>query len=275
VKKKAPAPDRSAPGAPGAPGAPRRDGRTVRLSRVGRVAETVLYDPVRDWLVANGYTVRAEVRDCDVVAVRGDELVAIELKTTLGLALLAQAARRQRHADSVYVAVPRPSNRGRWLARARDTLHLLRRLELGLLLVAGRGRRGPAVEVVLHPLPFQRRRRAAERRAVLTEVAGRSGDYNRGGSSRTALVTAYREGALRVACGLEHLGAAAPRSLRALGTGERTLAILSDNVYGWFERVARGVYRLSPRGAAALADYPALVPRLRADLAARAASQSR
>ena len=214
---------------------------------------------MRDWLAANGYTVRGEVRDCDVAAARDGELVVIELKLGLSLALLAQAARRQRHAESVYVAVARPANRARWLARARDTLHLLRRLELGLLLVSPRpDRRRPAVEVVLHPVAFQRRRRPDERRAVLTELAGRSVDLNRGGSRGAPLVTAYREAAIRVACALAERGPSSPRELRAAGTGQRTLAILSGNVYGWFERVARGVYALAPRGRAALAQYPEL-----------------
>ncbi len=230
--------------------------------------ETDLYPPVRDWLAANGYTVRAEVRGCDVAAARDGELVVIELKLGLSLALLAQAARRQRAAESVYVAVARPANRARWLARARDTLHLLRRLEIGLLLVSRRsGSRRPAVEAVLHPVAFQRRRRHDERRAVLTELAGRSVDLNRGGSRGAPLVTAYREAAIRVACALAELGSRSPRELRAAGTGQRTLAILSDNVYGWFERVARGVYRLSARGAAALGGYPELTGRLRAEIA--------
>jgi hypothetical protein len=220
------------------------------------MAESDLYPPVRDWLEANGYTVRAEVRGCDVVAVRGDDLVAIELKSRLTLALLAQGARRQRHADSVYVAVPRPANRALWTRRSRDTLHLLRRLELGLLFVSQRrGRRRPPVEVVLHPVAFERHRRHDERRAVLTEVAARSMDLNRGGSRGTPLVTAYREAALRVARALAERGPSSPRQLRAAGTGERTLAILSGNVYGWFERVARGLYRLGPRGARALREY--------------------
>ena len=226
------------------------------------MAETDLYEPVRDWLTANGYTVRAEVRHCDVAAAKGDELVVIELKSALSLALLAQAARRQRHADSVYVAVARPANRAAWRARSADTLHLLRRLELGLLLVDPRpAARRPRVEIVLHPLELQRHRRPRERRAVLEEIASRSLDLNRGGSRGTPLVTAYREAAVRVAAALAEIGPGSPAQLRALGTGPRTLAILSDNVYGWFERVARGVYRVSAAGRAALALYPELAKR--------------
>ncbi len=73
---------------------------------MGPVTESDLYAPVRDWLTANGCTVR------------GGDLVAIELKRGLSLALLAKAARRQRHADSVCVAVSRPANCNQWMARS-------------------------------------------------------------------------------------------------------------------------------------------------------------
>ena len=51
----------------------------------------------------------------------------------------------------------------------------------------------------------------------------------------------------------------APAALRALGTGPKTFSILRDNVYGWFERVDRGVYALSARGRKELAEYQKLV----------------
>ena len=41
--------------------------------------ETELYPPVKAYLEANGYTVRAEVLGCDVVALKDDDVVAVEL----------------------------------------------------------------------------------------------------------------------------------------------------------------------------------------------------
>src|SRR5687767_1100498 len=70
--------------------------------------ECDLYEPLRDYLTEQGYTVRSEVRGCDITAVRGDELVVIEMKRGLTLDLLIQGAERQRVADSVYLAVPKP-----------------------------------------------------------------------------------------------------------------------------------------------------------------------
>jgi len=219
--------------------------------------ETDLAGPLYDYLRQAGYTVRSEVKDCDIAAVKGDELLVIELKRSMNLALVVQGARRQRLTDSVYLAIPRPSNKWTWWRESRGIRHLLRRLELGLILVSlEKGK--PPVEVVFHPLPLARQRRSAPRRAVLAEIAGRTADYNRAGSTRTKLATAYRENAVQIACCLLVTGATSPAALRAMGTGPKTLSILRFNAYGWFERVDTGVYRLAAHAAAELAAWPAL-----------------
>ena len=174
-------------------------------------------------------------------------VVIVEIKKTLNLALVVQAVQRQRMTDTVYVAVPRPPSKWKWWRESRGVFHLLRRLELGLLLVSP-SNGGPPVDVVFHPRPLARRRRAPSRRAVLAEISGRVADYNIAGSTRKKLVTAYRESAVHIACCLLPRASMAPAALRALGTGPKTLSILHDNVYGWFERVQRGVYALSERG---------------------------
>jgi len=223
-------------------------------------SETDLYRPVADYLADAGYTVRSEVHNCDIAAVKGDDLVIIELKLALNLILVAQAAQRQKIVDSVYIAIPRPSNKSKWLGRNKAVLSLLRRLEIGVILVslsAGK----PAVEVVSHPVPFERHKRRSAHRAILREVERRSGDFNQGGSTRTKLVTAYRENAVFVAVCLNEQGPLAPRQLRALGTGESTYNILHGNYYSWFERVSRGIYALTSRGHAELNQYPELAQR--------------
>ena len=89
---------------------PRRS-KPVRPPRATELRETDLYAPVRDFLAAQGFTVRAEVHRCDVAATRGGDLVIVELKVALSLELLAQAVKRQRLTDTVYLAVPRPGTR--------------------------------------------------------------------------------------------------------------------------------------------------------------------
>lgn len=219
--------------------------------------ESDLYQPVRDYLAAQGYVVRGEVKDCDLTATKGDDLIVVELKRSLNLDLLVQATARQRLADSVYVAVPRPSARA-WRARGRGVQHVLRRLELGLIFVMF-GTRKARVEIVLHPEPFTRRRQQAKRRALLVEMAGRSGDYNAGGSTRRKLVTAYREQALQLVALIEGKGPCSPKDLRMAGASAKAGTILYDNVYGWFQRVERGIYQLTPQGREALAEYADIV----------------
>lgn len=226
------------------------------------IVEADLYRPVRDYLVAQGYTVRGEVRNCDIAAVKGDDLIVIELKRALNVPLLVQAVQRQKLTDSVYVAIPRPSNMRKWQAESKGVQAVLRRLELGLILVSlKRGR--PPVEIVFHPVPAERRRRKQAKRAVIQEIERRSGDFNEGGSTRRKIVTAYRENAVQIATCLAELGSLSPKKLRELGTGPKTQSILYRNVYSWFERVGQGVYALRSKGRAALTDYPELVKRYR------------
>jgi hypothetical protein len=221
-----------------------------------RFRETDLYEPLKKYLVAQGYTVRAEVNGCDVTATKDDDLIVIELKRSVNLTLLVQAAQRQRITDSVYVAVPAPPG-GIWTKQWKGIRHVLRRLELGLILVTLRSR-APRVEVVFHPTPFDRKKQKHARRTVLQEMAGRSGDFNRGGSTQRKLVTAYRENAIQIASCLDALGPMSTRELRARGTGPKTTSILYDNVYEWFERLDRGVYGITRKGRKELGAYPEL-----------------
>ena len=71
-----------------------------------RMLESDLYQPVKDYLEKHGYTVRGEVKHCDMVAIKGDELIVVELKTGANMTLLVQATERQSISDSVYVAIP-------------------------------------------------------------------------------------------------------------------------------------------------------------------------
>ena len=235
--------------------------RTVELDtwamakkKTAQTAETDLYRPVHDYLVEQGYTVRSEVANCDITAVKDDDLIVIELKRQMCLALVGQAVQRQKISDSVYVAIPRPGNKSKWMSQTRCVRAILRRLEIGLILV-GLTPGKPPVEVVFHPLPFERKRRKRVRRSVLREIENRSADFNEGGSCGKKLVTAYRENAIQIACLLQDNGPMSPKQLRDMGTGQKTLSILSSNFYGWFERVDHGVYALGPRGRAELEDY--------------------
>jgi hypothetical protein len=84
-------------------------------------------------------------------------------------------------------------------------------------------------------------------------------DANIGGSTGKKLVTAYRESSIFIACCLERFGPLSPKKLRELGTEEKkTTSILSENHYGWFERVDRGIYSVTEEGKKALKQYEQL-----------------
>ncbi|WP_349359797.1 DUF2161 family putative PD-(D/E)XK-type phosphodiesterase [Stappia sp.] len=216
---------------------------------MANILETDLYPPIKAFLAAQGYEVKAEVGAADVVARRGTEdPVIVELKTGFSLGLFHQAIARQSITDSVYVAVPRLAGR-RFQAALKNNLKLARRLGLGLITV----RLSDAlVEVHLDPAPFTPRKSKPRKDRLLREFARRVGDPNTGGSTRVALVTAYRQDALRCAAHLDANGPSRGAEVaRATGVARAT-RLMADDHYGWFERVDRGVYALTPKGAAAL-----------------------
>ncbi len=225
--------------------------------------ETDLYEPVRAFLEAQGYEVKAEVSGCDVVAVRGDEPpVVVELKVRFNLDLLLQAADRLSVSDTVYIAVadgPRSGLRG----RGKRALKLCRMLGFGVLLVRFNKAGAGNVTPVQDPGIYQPRRNPRRSKRLLKEFIERVGDPNTGGATRMPIVTAYRQTALRLVAGLE-AGEASTRDLRARTGVEKTSAILQRNVYGWFDRASRGVYALSPKGREAADLYREVIDRLMA-----------
>ncbi|MEK5038440.1 DUF2161 domain-containing phosphodiesterase [Sporosarcina sp. FSL K6-3457] len=223
--------------------------------------EVDLYQPVKDYFVKEGYEVYGEVNHCDVAAVKESELVIIELKLSLTIDLLIQATKRQRLTNQVYVAIPKPKYSLR-SKKWKDQCHLVRRLELGLIMVAFHGD-DVHIEVVHQPASFDRQKSMQRSKKkltnLLTEIEGRTGDYNTGGSSQMKILSAYKENCIHIACCLLHHGPLSPRILRQMGTGEKTLTILNKNYDGWFDRIQRGVYAISDKGKSELQAFPDLV----------------
>jgi hypothetical protein len=228
--------------------------RKARTAKRERLVETSLYAPVKAFLEGQGYAVKGEVGRCDIVARRSDEPpVIVELKTGFSLELLMQGVHRLSLAETVYLAVPGP--RGASPLFDRRLRQLLRRLGLGLLLVHPATARGQTVEAVLDPVPYQPRRNKRRAGRLLGEFARRVGDPNAGGSTRVKLVTAYRQEALRMASVLRARGAEKVAMLRIDAEAPNAARILQQDVYGWFERVERGIYALTPAGAQGLAVF--------------------
>jgi hypothetical protein len=211
--------------------------------------ETALYLPVKRFLEARGFAVKGEICGCDLVALRGDEppLVVIgELKLGFNLELVLQGINRSAACDEVWLSV-RMARRGR--ENDPRVRKLCRLLGFGLLGVSSTGR----VEVLVEPQPWRPRRDPRRRARLIDEHRRRLGDPALGGSTRAPIMTAYRQQALACAASLAG-GPRRPREIKAAVPDAPK--ILLRNVYGWFERVERGVYALTAAGSTALARWP-------------------
>ncbi|MDB5377154.1 MAG: hypothetical protein JWR00_1600 [Rubritepida sp.] len=212
--------------------------------------ETSLYTAVKRHLELLGFAAKGEICDCDIVAIRVPDdpfLVIVEMKLSFNLELVLQAVDRLPMADEIWLAV-RASTRGR--DRDSRVQKLCRLLGFGLLRVSpGSGR----VDVLTEPGPYRPRINERRRSRLLDEHRRRQGDPAHGGSTRQPIMTAYRQRALACAAQLRD----GPQPVRALrSSAHDASAILLRNVYGWFERERRGIYRLTTVGEAALSRWP-------------------
>tara|TARA_R110000764_G_scaffold16020_5_gene45140 strand:- start:952 stop:1629 length:678 start_codon:yes stop_codon:yes gene_type:complete len=211
--------------------------------------ETDLYLPVKAFLEGQGYVVKAEVGAADVVAVRGGEPpVVVELKLGFSLTLVHQCVARLAVSDDVYMAVAR--GQGKRFQRAlKEMTTLARRLGLGLLTV--RISDG-LVEVHCDPGPYAPRKSKKRQGQLLREFARRQGDPNDGGQTRVGLVTAYRQDAVKLALYLYEAGACKGADVARETGVARATTMMRDDHYGWFEKVDKGIYGLTPKGAEAV-----------------------
>jgi hypothetical protein len=213
--------------------------------------ETALYLPVKRHLESLGFTVKGEVGGCDLVALSGDDppvVVIGELKLSFNLELILQGVARAGACDEVWLAA-RLSMRGKGRESDARYRNLCQRLGFGMLGVTDRG----SVEVLVAPSIVRPRRNPKKRSRLVIEHQRRKGDPVAGGSTRMPIMTAYRQQALSCAAAM----AAGPRRVRDLRPENPDAGkILLHNVYGWFDRVERGVYTLTEGGRAALKRWP-------------------
>jgi len=209
--------------------------------------ETDLYPPLKRFLEAQGYVVKGEVEECDVVAVRGGEdPVVVELKLNLNLPVILQAVDRLALTPKVYVCVPAGCPAVR--THRKRAVKLLRMLGLGLIAVDPRLKAG-GVDVLLDPGEYRPRKQKQRGERLLGEFMRRVGDPNLGGAGRRrGLMTAYRQRALRIASFLEEHGITKASEVARALEEPKARDILYSDVYGWFERAGKGFYALSPRG---------------------------
>lgn len=208
--------------------------------------EADLYPVVKRWLEARGYEVKGEVGAADIVARKGPDTLIVELKLAFSLALFHQAIARQAITDLVYVALPPPKKGG------ADNIAMARRLGIGVLFV--RVRDGH-IDPVADPGPYRPRKSPKAKTRLLREFDRLRGDPNAGGATRHGIVTGYRQDALACARFLAVHGPSRGAKVAEWAEVPQATRIMAADHYGWFTRLDRGVYGLTPQGQKGLADW--------------------
>ncbi len=212
--------------------------------------EIDLYAPICDFFTKQNYNVKSEVKGCDVVAQKGNDIVIVEMKKAFQLKLVYQAIDRQTICKNVFVAIARPV-KPQNTKQFQNMLKLLKRLGIGLLTVAIDSTI-KTVDVILQPNNNTAFKNNKKTKKLLLEMQQRTGDYNIGGMTRKKIITAYKEKALELCCVLQQKEEISYAFLRKNNVTESHIKMLGTNVYQWYERVSRGVYRLSEEGKKAL-----------------------
>lgn len=221
------------------------------VTRTRWYMETSLYLPVKGFLEKAGYTVKGEVGGCDLVGLSDDDpsvVVICELKLSFNLELILQAVDRAAIADEVWIAA-RVSAKGRGREADKRYRDLCRRLGIGMLGISDAG----DVSILVGSVTPMPRTNPKRRSRLMREHQRRRGDPAVGGSTRAPIMTAYRQQALGCAVAL----VSGPLRVRQIRSSVPDAGkILLANVYGWFERLDRGVYGLTEAGQEALQRWP-------------------
>jgi hypothetical protein len=209
-----------------------------RQKRGAAPLEADLYPVVESFFSAQGYTVKGEVCGCDLVAVKGDDIVVAELKLTFNIKLLYQAVRRLMITDKVYAVIFKPKTRQK-MSYWQMMKSLSRRLNIGLLVIDG-----DKILTIAEPGKFAGKILPRHKNKILREFNGRKISKNTGGVTRQKLQTAYLESAIHISVLLKKHKELKTTELVEMGASEKAAKILYHNHYGWFQKTGRGQYRL-------------------------------
>ena len=213
--------------------------------------EKDMYEGIKKHLNKYGYQVKAEVLNADITAIKDDEVLIIEMKKTLNTRLMYQGCKRQRICDYVYLAIIEPSSKIQRSSQFKEKIHIIRRLQLGLLFVDVEQ---DSVTTFIDPKTFALRQSKIKKRKLLKEFEQRVTSFNTGGVTKTKIITAYREKAIRIAYYLAD-GPLKLKDLKTISKEDKCSSILQKNYYGWFERVDRGIYSLTSKGQEGIKKY--------------------
>lgn len=207
--------------------------------------ETELFEPVKNLLIEQGYQVKAEVKDIDILGYKDDVYLAVELKTSFSMKLIYQAIDRQKTMDIVYIALPKtalPKSRTQF----RQFTYLLKRLEIGCIIVDEK-KAEVILEATLYDIEKSRARYKKRKQSILKEYHLRKNTLNVGGSKGKRL-TRYKEMVVEIGLFLIEQEQASVKEIKEKTGLLKTASILQKNYDAYFERVSRGIYQLTIKG---------------------------
>lgn len=220
------------------------------------LAESHLFEPLEKYFTNLGYTVKAEVKQCDLVAVKEDEVLIIELKKSFNTKLLYQGVRRLSITPHVYVCFFKPLAK-RNAAFITMVKSLSRRLHIGAFMVNSETFE---IKEITKPGPFSHRVNKNKRDSLLKEFHGRKAAKNIGGVNKKKIETRYLECSIHLANVLHYLGSASAPELQKWGCCENSYRILYNNYYGWFSRSEKKTeFKIDPQWVLKIQNqYPAI-----------------
>ena len=213
--------------------------------------EKDMYPIIKKHLEQQGYHVKAEVKDSDVVGIKEDVIIIIEMKSSFTIKLIYQGLKSKGITEYIYLAIPKPTNKIIKSATFKEKIEIIKHLELGLLFV---DKDLEKVIVVHNPETVDYKTRYKKRNNLKKEFFLRKTSFNVGGVNRTKIITAYREIALVILYFLKD-GPKKVNEIKNYTKQEKTMSILQKNFYGWFERIDRGIYKITKAGEEALVIY--------------------
>jgi len=218
-----------------------------------KIKESDLYQPIKNYLQCLDYEVKGEIKNCDIVAKKNEQIIIVELKLSLNITLLLQAVDRFSLSDIVYIAIPKECTV--YKKQNKQVKKLIKRLAIGLIVVDIQQEQ-QYVEVVFDPQDYMPRKNKRKQGALLKEFNQRIGDTQKGGSTRAkAGLTAYRQRCIRVAEFFLSQPIAKGLQINKAISEPQATRFLSDDYYGWFEKVERGTYQLSEQGKKELPEW--------------------
>lgn len=208
--------------------------------------ESELYYPLKEFFENKGFKVQGEVKNCDVVAIKEDITVVCEMKTSFNLKLLYQILDRKSITENVYAVIPRPT-KGHNTKEFKNIIKLLKALDMGLITVAIDS---PikTVEVIIEPYNGKSYKNSRKVYLLKNEFDKRNINSNIGGVNKQKILTAYMEKSIKILCYIGDSECVSLKDIKCICGEEKTSSILQKNVYGWFERVKKGFYKLSKEG---------------------------